>query len=150
MRIDVGRLRAEHDRFLSAHSAMVDDSLRGAAEIVETENWLRPGFKPQTGALQAATKVRVVRTRSGKVVRVTNAKKYARPIEEGANPHWIFPYRARMLRFRGRDGNVVFRKFVRHPGNKAFWFLRKASDVGYDRLGRILTNGMQRIARIRF
>lgn len=150
MSINIGKLREGHDRFLAAHESMVAGAMYDASVGVLAEVALHPQFKPRTGALQKATQTRIVRTRSGRIVRVTNAKTYARSIEEGARPHTITAKNSKTLRFVSRNGGVVYRRTVHHPGNRAFWFLRKATDVGSERLGRLLTNGMQRISRIRF
>lgn len=37
-------------------------------------------------------------------------------MESGARPHTIRPRRAKLLRFRGRDGRIVFARVVKHPG----------------------------------
>lgn len=49
---------------------------------------------------------------------------YARPLEEGSRPHVIRSSKGGVLAFRGRDGNMVFRASVKHPGNRAFRFIR--------------------------
>lgn len=50
---------------------------------------------------------------------------YSAPVHQGARPHIIRPRYARALRFE-IDGQVVFAKFVRHPGQRAQPFLVNA------------------------
>jgi hypothetical protein len=125
--VDIGRLRAAHDKFLKAHAAMVAGELYNAGNVAMAEVIRHPGFKPRTGGLQKATSFRVLKTSGGKVVRLKNTKSYAHPIESGSRPHRIVAKNGRALRFLGRDGNYVFRRAVNHPGNRPYWFLNRAN-----------------------
>jgi hypothetical protein len=145
----VDDLRREHDKLLAAHSTMVGGALYDAGLVAIAEVVVRPQFKPQTGKLQRGTKTRTVRTSGGKLLRISNATRYARSIEEGARPHKITARNANTLRFYTKGG-VVFRRSVNHPGNKPYWFLRKATDVAGTRLERMLVDGMTRVARMKF
>lgn len=147
MRLNLGTLRQEHDRFLQAHSAMVERTLEEAGDVVQANVWEHPGFKPHTHETQEATTTKVVRTKGGKILRVKNSKARARYLEEGTQPHWIFPHKKRFLRFRTRDGRWVSTKAVKHPGTKPYWFLRNATQAGHRSAERLLVLGMQRIAR---
>jgi hypothetical protein len=51
--------------------------------------------------------------------------RYARPVHEGSKKHIIRPRRAKALYWKGARHPV---KFVRHPGNRANPFLRRAAD----------------------
>jgi len=60
---------------------------------------------------------------------------YAPYVEFGTRPHIIRPVRARALRFEVR-GEVVFAKYVHHPGSSPQYFMRRAfertlSEIGY-------------------
>lgn len=146
-RLNVGDLRAHHDRFLVAHSDMAAGVLYDAGLVAVAEVALHPGFKPRTGKLQDAVKTRVVRLSSGKVLRITDNKPYARAIEEGSCPHKIVPKRGKFLRFLSSNGQVLFRRSVNHPGNKPYWFLKNASRIAGASAERQLLFGMSRVAR---
>ncbi|EQD42396.1 hypothetical protein B1A_15938, partial [mine drainage metagenome] len=47
---------------------------------------------------------------------------YARPLEYGSRPHIIEAVRARFLRFEWH-GDIVFFRYVHHPGNRAYGFM---------------------------
>lgn len=92
----------------------------GATAQGWTVQELRDGFKVLN---------RIAATKAGK------AKLHA--LEFGSEPHLIIARRARVLRFRGSDGDVVFRRSVRHPGNVAYGMLRLARALGYQDLAQI-------------
>jgi hypothetical protein len=144
-RIDI--TRAVHDRFLSAQDAMVAGALYDAGNVAVAEVAVHPGFTPQTGALQKATTTKLVRTARGRIVRISNAKPYAQAIESGARPHKIAARSAKTLRFIGKGGGLVFRRAVNHPGNRPYWFLRRAVGVASHTAERRLVSGMQELAR---
>jgi hypothetical protein len=143
---NVDQLRASHGRLLTAHQAMVGGILYEAGVQALAETILHPGFKPRTGKTQKATTFRLVRTRGGKVVRVENKAPVARLLEGGTFAHIIRARNTRFLRFVGRDGSYVFRRQVRHPGTKPYWFLRRATNVAYATAEQRLLNGMRRVA----
>jgi hypothetical protein len=150
MPIDVAAMQSAHRRFMTEHTRMVGHVLSGAQSAVLAEVNHNPGFTPRTGALQRATKARIVVTSRGKILRVSNAKKYARPIEEGSRPHRIVARKAKFLRFIGRDGAVVFRRSVNHPGNRAHWFLNRAQITAAARMKAQLEAGMRRVSAITY
>ena len=144
-RVDI--TRAAHDRFLAAQDAMVSSALYDAGLVAVAEVVTHPGFTPQTGALQKATTTRLVRTARGRIVRISNPKDYATPIEAGSKPHKISSRSAKTLRFIGKGGGLVFRRAVNHPGNRPYWFLRRAVGVASGTAERRLVAGMQQLAR---
>lgn len=145
----VDDLRKEHEQLLASHVAMVRGALYDAGLVAVAEVAVHPQFKPQTGKLQRGTKTRTVRTAGGRLLRISNAVPYAGSVEEGARPHKITARNAKTLRFYAKGG-IVFRRSVNHPGNKPYWFLRKATDVAGTQLERMLVDGMTRVARTRF
>jgi hypothetical protein len=145
--VNLDAVRHAHERFLEAHDDMVSGILYETGLAIVGEVVLHPGFHPRTGKLQAATTTRVVRARGGKTLRIKNTKPYAWAIEYGSRAHVIRAREAKTLRFIGRDGNWTFRKSVRHPGTRPYRFLSRATGIGYDRAGHMLTAGMQRVAR---
>jgi len=58
---------------------------------------------------------------------------YSAFVEFGTRPHMIFPRRARALRFEV-GGQVIFARYVRHPGTRGQFFMRRAL---YDALNRL-------------
>jgi hypothetical protein len=144
--IDTRSLRAAHSRFLATHRAAVSTELRLAAEIGVAEVQRKPGFTRRTGATQAATTSKVVRTRSGGVVRLRNTKGHARTLEGGSKPHVIRARSAKALRFIGKGG-LVFRKSVNHPGTKPYRFLSRARDQASGSFHRGMSRRMAEIAR---
>lgn len=144
---DIGALHESHDRFLAEHDAMVSGVLYDAGNIAVAEVITHPTFTPRTGALQKATRARVIRTAGGKLVRVSNLKSYASGIEQGTRPHRITARNAKALRWLTTNGSVVFRRSVSHPGTKPYWFLRTAVNTASSRAERMLLAGMQKIAR---
>lgn len=148
MPLNLAKLRSGHDRFLSAHDSMVSGVLYDAGLAIVAETILNPQFKPRTGKLQRATTTRVVRASNGKVLVIKNAKPYAKPIEEGARAHVIRPRKGKFLRFIGKNGALVFRRVVNHPGNRPYWFLRTAVQVrGFEMRTKSLDAGMRRAAQ---
>jgi hypothetical protein len=128
-------LRREHDRLLAENERMIGDALEVAGRHAVEHVQHFPEFNPQTGALQKATKARVVRMRNGRVLKITNTKPYAAAIDTGARAHVIVPRKAKMLRFVGKDGRTVFARRVNHPGNKPYRFMFFATDAA-DRVFR--------------
>jgi len=145
--IDLRRLRESHRRFLAQHRAAVSEELHRAAQEGVAEVQRNPGFKPRSGALQRATQGKVIRTRSGGIVRLRNPLRHAGPIDKGSPPHVILPRRAKVLRFTNAAGAVVFTRRVNHPGNRAFHFLSRARDQAGQRFHTRMTRRMVAIAR---
>jgi bacteriophage HK97-gp10 putative tail-component len=51
---------------------------------------------------------------------------YAAMVNDGTRRHFIRPKNGQFLRFRGRDGSIVFARVVDHPGTRANPFLDRA------------------------
>lgn len=149
MSFSVAKLREGHDRFLAEQTAMVRGALYDAGVVALSEVATHPQFTPRTGALQKATKTRLVRGRNGQVIRISNAKAYAGSIEHGSRPHKITARSGKALRFSTSSG-IVYRRSVNHPGNRPYRFLSRATDVAGERLERRLVDGMTRLSRNRF
>jgi hypothetical protein len=128
-------LEREHDRLLAENERAIEGSLELAGRHGVEHVQQHPEFKPRTGALQKATKYRVVRTSGGRILKLTNTKDYAAAIDTGARAHTIVPRRGKFLRFIGRDGRTVFTRRVNHPGNKPYRFMFFATDAA-DRVFR--------------
>lgn len=125
--IDLRAVQQDHRRFLVRERDAVDRELEKAAEFGEAYTAKHPTFTPRSGSdgLAQATVGRVIRTRRGAIVRLTNPKPYAAAIDRGADAHPITARRKPYLHFRGRRG-WVRTKSVRHPGNRPYKFLYRA------------------------
>jgi hypothetical protein len=152
--ISIQQVSAKHSRFESRFRILLETTTGEAARIAERHVYQTPHFKPRTGRLQRATKAKAVRTRSGRIVRVTNTAPYAQPIEYGARPHIIRARRARSLRFDWPKFWSVqtrsptwFLRSVHHPGNRPYKFLWHATWGSYRFTGGQLRQGMQQLAR---
>jgi hypothetical protein len=120
------RMTRQHDWFLAENERAVEKALgMGGLAALQRVN-SNPPFKPQTGKLQKATKAKVARLGSGRVLRLTNSKHYASFVESGTKPHPIRSKRpGGMLRFRGSGGGFVFARKVKHPGTRPYKFLAR-------------------------
>lgn len=142
----IEKMKRGHQHVVAETSRAIQESLefggRHAKEHVERY----PRFQPRTGNLQRATKTRVIRTRGGKLLKITNNKPYAAAIDGGAKPHTISAKPGKKLRFRGRGGGFVFAKSVQHPGNRAYKFLYRAHRSAGRVVERKLTQRLSNVA----
>lgn len=136
-----------HQHFLESHARMVQEASERAARHAVDHVQKYPGFKPRTGKLQKSMRARVVRTSGGKLIRITNPRKYAQAIDTGAKPHVIRPRRRQFLRFRARSGQMVFARRVNHPGNRPYKFGWKATHSAHRVLGQELEMRMRDLAK---
>lgn len=122
------RMTRQHEWFLAENQRIITESLQYGGDQGVAQVQTSPGFKPQTGKLQRATKAKVVRLGSGCVLKMSNSRPYAAAIDRGAKAHLISPKRpGGRLRFRGPGGGFVYARRVRHPGNKPYRFLQRAT-----------------------
>lgn len=83
----------------------------------------------RTGRLLSTIDVRVGQNRRGPYAMVVaggKGIKYTGYEHDGTEPHIIRARRKKFLRFVNRDGEVVFRKQVMHPGTTGTLFLTMA------------------------
>lgn len=142
----VDRVKRAHQHVNAEAARAIDDALSFAGRFAVQYVHDHPEFRPRTGALQRATKARVVRTKGGKVLKLSNPKAYAGAIDKGAKAHPIAGKNGGLLRFRGRNGWVSKRQ-VQHPGNRPYKFLYRAHRAAYRVLGTNLTQRLTAIAR---
>lgn len=152
--INLKKLRDQHRAFKQAVQQEItkvvgQEKVTQLAQRYVSEN---ADFTSRTGNLVRRTKAKVIKTRKGHVVRLTNRAKYAAAQDEGSGKYGPrrrpYPIKAKRktLRFIGRSGNVVFRKVVLHPGVQPTRFLyHAASGVGRTLRGWILS-AMKRAA----
>ncbi len=142
----VAALKRTHGWFLAENErAMHEAAVEGAQKALATVE-SRPVFTPRTGHLQESTRTRVVRTKTGRLLNITNHAKYAKAIDQGSRAHEIAPRRKPYLTFKAKDGRWVRAKKVMHPGTKAYRFLENATQQGFLRIERALSPRMSRIA----
>ena len=72
---------------------------------------------------------------------------YAAFVEDGTKPHVIEARNAKALRFRGKDGQFIFRKRVNHPGTAPRKFMERALRETVGEQSRLL-GARQEIRRI--
>lgn len=141
--INLGKVMSAHAKFKRAHHALVDKEVESAGKFGVEHVHLYPNFIPRTRKLQRDTEHRIIRTKAGALIRLTNKSKYAKFIEFGTRAHG--PKRARFLRFVGRNGAVVFARRVR--GIKPRKFLYRATNAAGRVFETSMRSGMERIAR---
>ena len=145
---NIAEVQRGHASLFHFTEKLVAESLVAAGVEARQHVFRYPEFKPRTGKLQGATGYKVFhRTSSGRVLKVFNTKGYAEAIDKGAHAHQIVARRTRFLRFVGRDGHFVFRRSVRHPGNRPYKFLYNATDAAFRVGARFMRDGMSRIAK---
>ena len=71
---------------------------------------------------------------------------YAPYVEYGTRPHMIYPRRAQALRFEIR-GKIVFAKYVRHPGTKPQYVMRRSAEEALKEFRRILRRKVLELIR---
>jgi len=142
----IARVKRGHQHLTAETARAVDDAMAFAGRFAIQHVQDHPEFHPRTGALQRATKARVVRTKGGRLLKLSNLKPYASAIDRGARPHRIAGRNGGLLRFRGRSGWVSKRE-VQHPGNRPYKFLYRAHNAAYRVLGTNLTQRLTAIAR---
>lgn len=152
---DLGQIKRIHQHLVAELAREIDrvtDSkkLTLVAQRAITDN---RDIVARTGNLTRRTKAKVIKTGKGRVIKVSNAAKYAWAQDQGSglygpkrSKYVIRPKRAKALRFIGRDGNVVFAKRVEHPGVKPTRFLYHAADTTGRTLRGWLVTAMHRAA----
>lgn len=67
---------------------------------------------------------------------------HAAIIEYGSMPHFIFPRTAKVLRFEV-DGDVVFAKWVHHPGTPPFMIIHTAKKDNLSKIMEAIRDGVR-------
>lgn len=150
---NVALLRAQHQKFLRDHDAMVMTALLEAGRHAKEHVKARGDFERRSAnSLKDSTKSHIIPLASGKKLRLQWPKKHASWIEDGTGrwsgrgPYKIRPRRAKALRFKV-GGRIVFARSVTHPGIKPRKFGRNATQSAFVWLGRRLKLRMEQIAK---
>lgn len=139
--IDIAALKRHHKAFIAAFEQEVALSLTEAGQDAQDHVRNNSEFerRSQHRSVKDATKAKLIRSKNGKLIRLTNSKMrdgydVSVGLERGTKAHTIRA-RGRALRFKSSSGATIFRRAVKHPGTKAYKFLFKASSSAYTALG---------------
>ena len=152
--IDIEKIKRKHQRFMAEQSRAVDEQLNSLQLTQWVWRWVSDhgGFTSRTGNLVKRSKVSIIRTAKGRLVKTSNSAKYAAAQDLGSGLYGPkrakYPIRAKgdgMLRFQGRNG-IVFRKQVMHPGVHPTRFLYNANDALFRTTKQWLRVAMARAA----
>lgn len=136
----IERLRMAHRSVKYGTIKAVAEQMILAGEHAVAHVQAYPAFKPDTRHLQLSTDWRVVKLSNGRILKIRNTAKYASAIDRGADAHPIVARRAPYLHFFWkRKGRWVKTKEVRHPGNRPYKFLYRASNSA----GRVFFQGLE-------
>lgn len=145
---NLSSVRAKHRAFLMANRHMIDRILADRGEEVHAHVREHATFRHRTGAALAGTSTRLMRTRSGTVLRITNTAKHGKFLEFGTKPHTIRARRAKALSFFWlRVSKAMMVRAVNHPGTRPYWFLRNAADHAAAQINPHLVAEMSALAR---
>ena len=145
--INLEEVRQKHAKTIDRFRRAVEQASSEASGDAVTYSREKHEYKNRTGALEKATTGRVIMLRRSARVVLKNAKKYAAPIDMGARPHWIKPRALdKPLRFKV-GGRWVSTWLVRHPGNRAYQFLYKATRHGFRMFRKRLEAQLEAVAR---
>lgn len=150
--IDIAKMRVTHSKFYATLEKMIDTTLveQNIAGVQEAKSEIASGHV-KTGELLRTTKGTLFRRGGTTVSRISTTAKHATYFENGTKRHWIYPRRARFLRFIGkRDGAVVYAKRVDHPGNRPYFVLGGAWWKMAGRTAAILRANMHYLAQTSF
>lgn len=135
--ISLRAVKRKHNRFQNFLRKELTEAMTDVGERFVDHVRTKSRFNRRTpgGASQKeATHWRLIRSRKGRLLRVKHPKRatakrvlVANVLEHGSKRHPIplIPGR-KMLRFRGRTGEWVFRRQVMHPGTKPYRFFHNA------------------------
>ncbi len=135
---DLAQIKRAHADLIRQTEKAVDRETEEAGRFAENYVHAHPTFTPRTGKLQDSTGHKVLRLSSGRILRITNKAKYAAAIDQGSKAHLIVARRASALRFMWK-GQLMFRRWVWHPGTRPRKFLWRATFAA----GRILEQGLE-------
>lgn len=121
--IDIGDLRRQHSKLLAKTASGIDNAAREIAQRSANVAQNTNALKVRTGRGRAGWLWKTYRLQNGAGGSLENRVPYMAYQERGTGlwgpRHAKYPIvarRAKALRFIGRDGSVVFRRRVMHPG----------------------------------
>jgi hypothetical protein len=129
---------------------MVNASLRVASRQAAEHVRLKSTFnrrKASPGSLKDDTKHRIVKSKGGRILRLSWTKKYAPYIEHGTRAHPIKANAKPFLHFYSPKFGWRKPKSVNHPGTRPYRFGSSAARSAHLVLGQHLQRGMDSIAQ---
>ncbi len=91
----------------------------------ETMRYMRGIVPIRTGFLRES----VTRRETPQGFLVYALAPYARFVDQGTAPHWIFPRNSQVLRWFGEFEATIFARRVYHPGTKAVHFIERTKEA---------------------
>lgn len=141
MIINLGPLYKAHNEFKVSLRKTISNALTVAGNAVKESVLNETSFK--------GTKLRkAVRFRKSVFsAKLSINREHASYLEHGTQPHEIRARRKRFLKFFwAEQGQVVFRKRVWHPGNRATHFWSRANQIGFTKMAAYLERAMPQLA----
>lgn len=124
------RVIAHYDR---VHAFLKAEPEREARVLAQ---WKDQGSQEAMGFMRGIVPVKtgflresVSRIFTPKGFQVYAAAPYARFVDQGTRPHYIFAKNASVLRWHGPFGNPIFAKYVYHPGTTGKLFVQRTKDA---------------------
>lgn len=135
--INLAAMKRKHQKLLKDSDRAHTEALREAGEYAQEHVKTKSKFQRRsaTNSVKDSTDFKIVKTASGKLVRIWNQKivngyNVSEGLEYGTRAHAIVARNARTLRFVS-NGQVFFRRRVWHPGTKPYKFLFKAINAAH-------------------
>lgn len=145
--IDLDRVHVAHRRFAQRNRQVIDQVL--ADRIPEAQAHVREHapFKHRSGAAWRGVRGRLVRTRGGTVLRLSNEARHAKYLEFGTRAHRIVARRKKALSFFWlRVSKAMVLKAVNHPGTRPYFFMRAAAVHAHAQINPALRAALGRVA----
>lgn len=134
--INIRAVKKKNDRFIGMLERKTDETLKDAGEYFQEHVRTKSRFKRRTagrGSQKEQTGTRLLRTKKNRLLKVrhprtNHAQKtlVANVLEYGSRTP-IRPRYAQYLRFRGRGGQIIYRKWVRGVKPRKFFYLARVS-----------------------
>ena len=90
--INVTAVSRNHSLFIQQLDLAIDKHAVLAGEFAQADVRMNPqGFKHRSGNIARSTEYKIIRTARGRLVKILNTAKYARPLEKGHKPFFVRP-----------------------------------------------------------
>ena len=145
--IDMAEIRKATRAIERGYDRLVKEELRVAIADAKQHVKTQSTFNRRSrSSLKDATRGKVEVTALGHRAVVRWEKNHASFIENGTSGHWIYPKRARFLRFEV-EGKIVYASKVWHPGFGPYRFASNAMKFAGAKLPARLRKGLNRIGK---
>lgn len=148
---DLAEVKRSLIAFERKHEAALRDVAQATLDFELQALFRRLQVHRRSGQTIRDQRGRIMRTAAGRIIRLENDAKQARFLEKGTRPHIIRARRSKArrskaLRFIGRNGAPVFRRWVLHPGTPAFRLFSMSHDDAGAFFERAMRARMEAIA----